>query len=76
MEILARILAAFAGVRGDLTESEVDAGMAIIRDEYDCDLKAVERDLCADLSAHLSQMPARGSLSRRPRSGGLRGKKG
>lgn len=47
--ILVTLLGAFEGVRGDLTEAEVDAGMKIIETEFDCDLVAVKRSLDKDL---------------------------
>ena len=48
-DILVTLLGAFEGVRGDLNEAEVDAGMKIIEEEYDCDLVAVKRALDAEL---------------------------
>lgn len=47
--ILVTLLGAFKDVRGDLTEAEVEMGMKIIEDEYDCDLVAVKRALDTEL---------------------------
>jgi hypothetical protein len=50
-DILIACLAAFSGIRGNLSEAETDYGMAIIETEYDCDLDAVQRDLRAEMVA-------------------------
>ncbi len=49
--ILAACLAAFAGINGNLTEAEVDYGMAVIENEYNCDLDAVAAALRAEMAA-------------------------
>lgn len=50
-DILIAVLAAFSGIRGNLTEREWAYGIAIVEDEYGCDLEAVERDLRAEMAA-------------------------
>ena len=50
-EILAACLAAFAGIRGSLTEQEWDYGMAIVETEYGCDLGAVAASLRSEMAA-------------------------
>lgn len=49
--ILMTLLAAFSGIRGNLSEQEADYGMRIIETEYDGDLDALKRDLQAEMTA-------------------------
>ena len=50
-EILAAVLAAFAGMPGNLSETEWERGIAIVEGEFDCDLDAVAAALRAELAA-------------------------
>lgn len=50
-EILAGIIAAFAGIRGNMTDAEWSYGIAIVEDEFACDLDAVAAHLKAELAA-------------------------
>lgn len=51
-DILMTLLGAFLdGVRGDLNEAEVAAGMQIIEVEFDCDLVAVKTAVDNELRA-------------------------
>lgn len=50
-EILAAVLAAFAGMPGNLSETEWEQGIAIVEGEFDCDLDAVAAALRAELAA-------------------------
>lgn len=50
-EILAAILAAFAGIQGNLSEEEWNLGMDIVESEFDSDLDAVAAALRAELAA-------------------------
>ncbi len=50
-EILAAVLAAFAGMAGNLTEQEWNTGIAIVEGEFDSDLGAVAAYLRAEMKA-------------------------
>ncbi len=50
-EILVILLGAFNGLVGDLSEAEVNYGMAVIERDYGCDLDAVAADLRAERAA-------------------------
>ena len=48
--VLAQVLAAFAGVRGDLCEADFEWGCELIEREHGSDLDAAKRALCAELA--------------------------
>lgn len=50
-EILTAILAAFAGMTGNLSEQEWNTGIAIVETEFDSDLDAVAAHLRAEMKA-------------------------
>lgn len=49
--LLATILAAFSGIKGNLTEQQWNEGMAIVEGEFDSDLDAVAAYLKAEAAA-------------------------
>lgn len=51
IEILVSVLAAFSGMKGNLTEQEWDFGIAIVENEFASDLDAVAAYLKSEMKA-------------------------
>lgn len=49
--VLAQVLAAFAGIQGDLCEADFEWGCDLIEREHGSDLEAAKRALCAELAS-------------------------
>ena len=47
-ELLIAILAAFQGIRGNLTEAQADKAIAIVEHEFGGDLEAVKKHLAKE----------------------------
>lgn len=51
INLLAAVLAAFNGIKGNMSEAEWEQGVAIVENEFDCDLDAVALYLRSELAA-------------------------
>jgi len=50
-ELLLAVLAAFSGIKGNLTPAQCEEAFAIVENEYNDDLEAVEADLRREMNA-------------------------